>query len=114
MTTRISLDNVQLAAITQFSSPMPKIQSLVYSTGNTASTAGGQTVTVNGSIFNTGIVAAISNIRSPVAYTDTISSVTRISGTQIRFTTPAKAAGTYLLFLFNTDGGWASYPITYA
>lgn len=114
MTTKVSLDNMQLAAINQFASPMPKIISIVYPSGNTASTAGGETITVNGSIFNTGVIAAISNIIAPVSYVNTISSVTRVNINQIRFTTPAKTAGTYLLLIFNTDGGWASTKFTYA
>ena len=114
MTTRLTLDNVQTASITRFATPVPKITSIVYSRGSTFSVAGGQTITVNGTIFNTGITVALSNIATPFQFSTTISPVTVVNSRQITFTSPALTAGTYLLTIINTDGGTASATITYA
>jgi hypothetical protein len=105
---------MQLATITQFATPVPKITTIQYSSGTAFSVAGGQTVTVNGTVFNTGIIATISNVATPVSFTGAVSPLTRINDKQLTFTSPAKPAGTYLLFLINTDGGWSSKQITYA
>ena len=62
-----------------------------------ADPAGGQTVTITGAGFAS----------TPTVYIDTTiaPSVTFVSSTEITFTTPAKAAGTYNVYVVNPDGG---------
>jgi hypothetical protein len=98
MVTRVNNTNFSQAALTSFNL-MPKITSLVYPLGTTASTAGGQTITVNGTGFNTGVSVLIN--RSQVGI------VSLVSYTQLTFITPALPAGTYTFHVVNTDGGWA-------
>jgi hypothetical protein len=61
--------------------------------------AGGQTVLVNGTGFATGVSATLAGTQ--------IGSVTLVSPTQISFTSPAKAGGSYSLVVYNTTGGAA-------
>lgn len=58
--------------------------------------AGGQTVLVNGSGFVTGVSATLNGVQ--------IGAVTLISSTQISFTAPANAGGSYTLIVYNTSG----------
>ena len=59
--------------------------------------AGGQTVVVRGGGFAVGVSVVLDGV--------TIGSVTRVSDTEIRFTSPAKAGGSYTLIAYNTTGG---------
>lgn len=80
----------------------PKISSISYIGDDTAtSTAGGQTVTLNGTGFSTGAGVLINTVSAP--------SVTVVSSVQITFTAPAMSAGTYVLYVINPDGGTATY-----
>ena len=80
----------------------PKVASLTLPGTETAvGTAGGETVTITGTGFSSGANVLIG---STVA-----SSTTYISSTSISFTTPALSAGTYVLYVVNTDGGTATY-----
>ena len=77
-----------------------KITSIDYAGDDLAADpAGGQTITVTGSGF----------VDTPTVYVnDTIApSVSFVSSTEITFTTPAKTAGTYNLYVINTDGSTA-------
>lgn len=78
----------------------PKISSITYPGDDTAaSTAGGQTITLTGSGFNSGAAVLINGSYAGV--------VTVVSSTSITFTAPANSGGTYPLYVINTDGGTA-------
>lgn len=78
----------------------PKITSIGYLGDDTAADpAGGQTITLNGSGFVSGLKVLIGS---------TLASVTTlISSTQATFVAPVKTAGSYILYLVNPDGGTA-------
>ena len=79
----------------------PKITSLTYPGDDTATdTAGGVTVTINGSGFVTGATVLV-NLTVPAT------TVTVVSSTLVTFTAPAMAVGTYALYLVNPNGGTA-------
>lgn len=80
--------------------PSPKITGFVYPGDDTAAApAGGQTILINGINFESGCVVYIDNaVVSPVVF---------ISSTQLSFTSPAKATGTYSLYVINPDGSSA-------
>lgn len=78
----------------------PTISNVVISDGtNKFDTLGGQTITVNGFSFRSGVSVYLDN---------TLISSTRISLNQLTFTSPAKATGTYNLYLTNTDGSFTT------
>lgn len=78
-------------------SSSPTVTSIVYPGNDTAvNTTGGDTVTLNGTNFNTGVNVIVNNIAASV--------VTRISSTQLTFTAPAQATGSYIIYVVNTDG----------
>lgn len=79
------------------SGPRPTVTSIVYpGGGSTVSTTGNQSVTLNGNNFAAGMTIMIGN---------TISSVVTVSNTtSLTFTTPAKSAGTYIIYAMKTDG----------
>jgi hypothetical protein len=78
----------------------PTITAIAYTGNDTATnTAGGDTVTINGTNFNVGITVLVGNTQ--------VSQVTRVSATQITFPAPANAAGSYILYVVNTDGSTA-------
>ena len=96
--------NVTLGSttITATSSIVPKITSLSYPGSATAADpAGGQTITINGTGFLSGISAYVANT--------VLGATNLVSSTQVTFTAPAKTAGSYTLSVTNTDGGSASY-----
>ena len=70
-------------------------------TATAADPAGGQTITVTGTGFNSGIIAYINN---------TLCSTTYVSATSLTLVTPATAAGTYNVSLYNTDGTSGTKP----
>jgi hypothetical protein len=81
---------------------IPKISSIVYIGDDTATnSAGGDTITVNGSFFKPGCYVYVDRTQASV--------VSFISSSQITFTAPAKSAGTYTLYIYNPDGGTAIY-----
>lgn len=98
MVTRVDDTNFSQATLNSFNL-LPKISNIAYVSGSSVSTAGGQTITVNGVGFNTGVSVLIN--KSPVGV------VSRVSYTQLTFVAPALAAGTYSFYVVNTDGGWA-------
>jgi len=78
----------------------PTITSIVYIGDDTATnTAGGDTVTLNGTNFNVGVAVLIGDIQ--------VTQVTRVSATQLTFVAPANTAGSYILYVINTDGSSA-------
>lgn len=78
----------------------PKVTSISYIDDNTATdTAGGETVTITGEGFATGATVLIESV--PVSVT------TVVNANTITFTAPAKAAGSYILYVVNTDGSTA-------
>lgn len=106
MTTLITKDNLAANTITaeKISSSValggPKISSLDYPGDDTAALpAGGQTVTINGTGFVSGATVYLDGtVVSPVAF---------ISTNSISFTTPAKSANSYVLYVINPDGATA-------
>lgn len=98
MTVLLTVDDIVTSPIIGFAGqPDPKITSIVYpDSSNFVSPAGGQTVTINGSGFSSGVKVYINNIVSPI--------VTFVSSSQITFVTTANIAGTYDLFIVNTNG----------
>ena len=80
----------------------PKIRSLTYFAANTtANVNGGQTLIITGSNFDPNVTVYIN--------TTAASSVTRTNANSISFTTPARSAGTYLLYVINPDGGFGTF-----
>ena len=81
-------------------SSAPTIATIGYVGDNTATdVAGGETVTLTGTGFVTGCSIIING--SPVG------AVTFINSTQVTFVAPALAAGTYILYLVNSNGSTA-------
>jgi hypothetical protein len=80
-----------------------KVTSIGYVGDDTAAnTGGGDVITINGSGFTPNTTVYVDRTQSSV--------VTYVSPTQLTFTSPAKAAGSYILYLYNTDGtGSATY-----
>ncbi len=89
------------AQYVQTKSPQPAITgwSIAGSDDTALNPAGGQTVLVNGSGFATGASATLGGSQ--------ISVVTVVSPTQISFTAPANAGGSYTLIVYNSSGGAA-------
>ena len=80
----------------------PKVKSIAYPGSNTAvDTAGGQTIVITGTGFNSGIQVYLNGNAAP--------STTRTNANSVSFTTPALSAATYPIYLINTDGGTAIY-----
>ena len=78
----------------------PTISQIAYSGDDTAANpAGGQTITLTGTNFAQGAKVLIN--------TTQVSVVTVVSATQITFTAPALAAGSYILYVVNTNGSTA-------
>ena len=78
----------------------PTIDAITYSGDDTATdVAGGGVVALTGTNFNVGVTVIINGIIA--------STVSRISSTQLNFTAPALAAGSYILYVVNTNGGTA-------
>jgi len=89
------ISNVQ-ATVTTIATP--KISSITYVGDDTAADpAGGQTITLNGLNFVTGATVLINN--------QIVSVVSVVNSTTITFTSPALAAGSYIVYVINTDGG---------
>ena len=81
----------------------PRITSLTYANGAVAANpAGGETVTVTGSGFNTGANVYLDTLLCTTSY---------VSSTSLTFTTPAKSVASYMLYVYNTDGSFGVYPV---
>jgi hypothetical protein len=63
--------------------------------------AGGQTVQINGTSFLPGSTITFDG--------SAVSVVTYVNPNQLTFTSPAKSAGTYTIYVVNADGGTAIY-----
>jgi len=106
MTTKITRENIVSTALTTFDGPA--ITSVSYVGVNTvAAPAGGETLTINGRAFSPGANVFIDN---------TSCSTTFVNSTTLTFTSPSKNAGSYFLYVYNTDGSFAIKPngIVYA
>ena len=78
----------------------PTVTSITYTGDDTATnTAGGDTVTINGTNFAVGVNVLIGDIQ--------VNTVTRVSSTQLTFIAPANTAGSYIIYVVNTDGSVA-------
>jgi hypothetical protein len=103
-TSAFGAGSISVEKFSTTSSPIdiPRISSIAYSgDDNATNTAGGDTITINGSFFKSGCFVYVDTTQSSV--------VSFISSTQITFTAPAKSAGTYTLYVYNPDGGTAIY-----
>lgn len=79
---------------------VPKISTIAYPGDDTAAdTAGGQTITLTGTGFVSGASVIINGILASV--------VSVVNSTTITFTAPAVSAGSYILYVVNTDGSTA-------
>jgi len=79
-----------------------KVSSIVYLNDDTAAnTVGGDLITVTGAGFTPNTTVYVDRTQAGV--------VTYVSNTQITFSSPAKTAGSYILYLYNADGGSAAY-----
>ena len=114
MATKITLDNIQSAAIASLGGPSPKVQSITYAAGTTAAAAGGQTITLNGANFAAGMAVLISPGSIRANNSHAVSVVTVVSAVRTTFVSPAKSAGNYVLYVINTDGRCGSFPVAYA
>ena len=76
-----------------------------YSVGGVDDTAldpaGGQTVQINGTGFLAGATITFDG--------NAVAVVTFVNANQLTFTSPAKSAGTYTIYVVNADGGTAIY-----
>jgi hypothetical protein len=80
----------------------PTITSISYGGDNNdtaTDTSGGRTVTITGANFAANATILINGVAAPV--------VSVVSASTITFTTPAMAAGTYVLYMVNADGSTA-------
>ena len=78
----------------------PKVSTIGYPGDDTAADpAGGQTITLTGSGFLVGASVLING--------SAVGVVSVVSSTTITFTSPANSAGSYVLYVINTDGGTA-------
>ena len=88
--------------ITATSTVVPKISGLTYANGATAANpTGGETITINGSGFLSGLNVYVNNLQ--------VASASQVSVTQATFVSPVNAAGNYPLAVVNTDGGSATF-----
>jgi len=101
MTTKIIYDVIDTAAVTAIAGASGvKVSSIVYPGIETATnTAGGETINLTGSGFQSTPNIIVGGTSASV--------VTFISSTQISFTAPPMAAGTYVIYVVNPDGGTA-------
>lgn len=101
MTLKITTDNISSTALQTLGGGV-KISSLTYPNSATAADpAGSETITVNGSGFNTGAKVYIDT---------TLCTTTYVSSTSLTFVSPAKSIANYHLFVYNTDGSNGMYP----
>ena len=92
----LSSDAIQMGTIVNF----PTITAVGYPGNDTAvAIAGGDTVTLTGTNFKTNAKVVVNGVQPSV--------VTIVNSTQITFTAPANAAGSYVIYVVNTDGSTA-------
>jgi len=95
MTTQLKASDFSSTFFAKYGSTT--LTGISYQSGSTASTAGGQTITLTGTNFISG---------SLVYITGTVVSVSSVvSPTSITFVSPAKSAGTYVLNVVSPTGG---------
>lgn len=83
-------------------SAYPKIRTLTYFGANTtANVNGGQTLVITGGNYQANVTVYVNNVAAPA--------VSRTNANSISFTTPARPAGTYLLYVINPDGGFGIF-----
>ena len=103
MALKITSDNIASATLSTLGGGV-KITTVAYPGSITAANpAGGETITVTGSGFNSGIIVYINN----TIPCDT----TYINSTSLTFVAPATGVGTYNIVLYNTDGSSGVKPI---
>ena len=101
MTLKITTDNIATAALNSLGGGI-KISSVTFTGSATAARiTGGETVTVNGSGFNASSIVYIN---------ETSCNTTYVSGASLTFTSPAKTAGSYNLYVYNDDGSSGIKP----
>lgn len=118
-TNNLTAGSISLAKLSNTATSVAKITSITYPNGNTANstsypsganttTAGGQTITITGSGFATGMSVFVLKTQSSVV------SVT--NSTSMTFRTPAMTAGRYTVFAVKADGSVATFApgIVYA
>jgi len=93
--------NMSGTSITSTNVITPKVTSIVYvgEDDTAADIAGGQTITLNGTGFASGASVLIAGT--------VVSVVSFVSSTQLTLVTPVLAAGSYVLYVVNPDGGTA-------
>jgi alpha-tubulin suppressor-like RCC1 family protein len=99
MTIKISEANIDTATLSAIAAP--KVANIQYAgeDDTAASTAGGELITINGSGFAAGASILIGGT--------VVGVVTFMSSTQLTFISPANTAGSYVIYVINTDGGTA-------
>jgi hypothetical protein len=96
----ITLNNIETTAITAISGP--RISGIQYPGDDTAAAvAGGQTISLTGTGFQTGLVVYVNGVA--------VAAASVISVTLVTFVAPARAAGSYTLNVVNADGGTATF-----
>jgi hypothetical protein len=102
--TSVVNDTVTSVSLVNAQKPLPPTISS-YSVGGLDDTAldpaGGQTVQINGTGFLPGATITFDG--------NAVAVVTYVSANQLTFTSPAKSAGTYTIYVVNADGGTAIY-----
>lgn len=106
------LSNTIADSISASGTSGPKVNSIqpsnsTYSANGSAnvSTSGGYVI-INGNTFNTGVRVIIDETPA--------TTVTRISSALLNVQIPAKSAGTYILWVVNTDGGVGSKLLSFS
>ena len=80
-----------------------KITALTYANSAvSANTLGSETIAVTGSGFNS---------NAKVYIDTTLCTTTYVSSTSLTFVSPAKSLGSYMLYVYNTDGSSGVYPV---
>ena len=99
MTIKISEANIDTATLSAIAAP--KVANIQYAgeDDTAASTAGGELITINGSGFAAGASILIGGT--------VVGVVTFMSSSQLTFISPANTAGSYVIYVINTDGGTA-------
>lgn len=91
----------------------PKVSNLTYFGANTtANVNGGQTIVLTGSNFQTNVQIYLNASNNSYLFSNinAVPSISRTNANSISFTTPARAAGNYHVYVINTDdGGYAVF-----
>ena len=93
--------NIGSTSLTSTNAVAPRVTVITYPGNDTAANpAGGQTIILNGSGFQSGATVLVSG-----TIVDVVSFVSNI---QLTFVSPAMDAGSYVLYVINPDGGTAT------